>query len=94
MQAIEAVIQNDCITKLCMYSGTPLRPSCEITPLALEKRPFRTGGLSSGVEISTFIICLDLQVKWAFQGGWSQLSVVSQKGFHYTLEVFAIDTEY
>ena len=30
-------------------------PSCEATPFASEKWPFKRGGLSSGVEINTFM---------------------------------------
>ena len=30
-------------------------PSCEATPFAPEKWPFKRGGLSSGVEINTFM---------------------------------------
>ena len=30
-------------------------PSCEATPFALEKWPFKRDGLSSGVEINTFM---------------------------------------
>ena len=30
-------------------------PSCEVTPFASEKWPFKRGGLLSGVEINTFM---------------------------------------
>ena len=30
-------------------------PSCEVTPFAPEKWPFKSSGLSSGVEINTFM---------------------------------------
>ena len=36
-------------------SSVQWNPSCEATPFALEKLPFKRGGLSSGVEINTFV---------------------------------------
>ena len=50
-------------------------PSCEATPFAPEKWPFKRGGLSSGVEINTFMFRLHCQV--AFPEG-----VASCQGFH------------
>ena len=32
-----------------------VEPACEATPFASEKWPFKRGGLSSGVEINTFM---------------------------------------
>ena len=38
--------------EVCMIQWNP---SCEATPFALEKWPFKRGSLSSGVEINTFM---------------------------------------
>ena len=35
-------------------------PSCEATPFASEKWPFKRGGLLSGVEINTFMFTFTL----------------------------------
>ena len=45
-----------------MYIYTQWNPSCEATPFALEKWPFKRGGLSSGVEINTFMIRFKLSI--------------------------------
>ena len=39
----------------CRKSTIQWNPSCEATPFASEKWPFKRGGLSSGVEINTFM---------------------------------------
>ena len=54
--------------------------SCEVTPFASEKWPFKRGGLSSGVEIITFMFIYI--VKRPLQRGWPFVRVASQKGFH------------
>ena len=38
-----------------MYKCIQWYPSCEATPFAQEKWPFKRGGLSSGVKINTFM---------------------------------------
>ena len=43
-------------------------PSCEATPFASEKWPFKKGGLSSGVEINTFMFRFTLS-SGLFRGG-------------------------
>ena len=48
-------------------------PSCEATPFAPEKWPFKMGGLSSGVEINTFMF------RFTLSRGLSR-GVASQKG--------------
>ena len=56
-------------------------PSCEATPFAQEKWPYKRGGLLSGVEIHTFMF----RFTWSsglFQRGWPLVRVASQKGFH------------
>ena len=41
------------------------------------------GGLSSGVEIITFMFRFTMSIiKWPFQRGWSLIKMASQKGFH------------
>ena len=37
------------------YTQILWNPSCEATPFAPERWPFNRGGLSSGVEINTFM---------------------------------------
>ena len=46
-------------------------PSCEATPFASEKWPFKRGGFSSGVEINTFILRLTLSSGLSRGGGLS-----------------------
>ena len=43
-------------------------PSCEATPFAPEKWPFKRGGLSSGVEINTFMLRFTLSS--GLSSGW------------------------
>ena len=49
-------------------------PSCEATPFALEKWPFKRGGLSSGVEINTymfrFTVSIGLSRGVCLSSGW------------------------
>ena len=40
---------------ICLL-GIQRKPSCEATPFASEQWPFKRGGLSSGVEINTFML--------------------------------------
>ena len=56
-------------------------PSCEATPFAPEKWPFKRGGLSSGVEINTFMFRLTVS-SGPFQRWRPLVRVASQKGFH------------
>ena len=44
-------------------------PSCEATPFAPEKWPFKRGGLSSGVEINTFMFRFTLSSGLSRGGG-------------------------
>ena len=46
-------------------------PSCEATPFASEKWPFKRGGLSSGVEIYTFMFRFTLSSGLSRGGGLS-----------------------
>ena len=46
-------------------------PSCEATPFASEKWPFKRGGLSSGVEINTFMFRFTLSSGLSRGGGLS-----------------------
>ena len=62
------------------FKGIQWNPSCEATPFPSEKWPFKTGGLSSGVEI--YIYVQIYIIKWPFQRGWPLVRVTSQKGFH------------
>ena len=55
-------------------------PSCEATPFALEKWPFKRGGLLSGVEINTFMFKFTLSS--GLSRGGALVRVASQKGFH------------
>ena len=60
---------------------TQWNPSCEATPFASEKRPFKRGGLLSGWK--SIHLCLDLHCQVAFPEGWPLVRVASQKGFHF-----------
>ena len=50
-------------------------PSCEATPFASEKWPFKRDGLSSGTEINTFMFRLTLSIGLSkgcgLSSGWS-----------------------
>ena len=46
-------------------------PSCEATPFALENWPFKRGGLSTGVEINTFMFRFTLSSGLSRGGGLS-----------------------
>ena len=46
-------------------------PSCEAIPFAPEKWPFKRGGLSSGVEINTFMLRFTLSSGLSKGGGLS-----------------------
>ena len=52
---------------LCFYS-LQWNPSCEATPFASEKWPFKRGGLSSGVENNTFMFRFTLSSGLSRQG--------------------------
>ena len=56
-------------------------PSCEVTPFAPEMLPFKRGGLSSGVEINTFMFRFTLSSGLPGMG-WPLVRVASQKGFY------------
>ena len=47
-------------------------PSCEATPFALEKWPFKRGGLLSGVEINTSMFRFTLSSGLSRGGGFSK----------------------
>ena len=57
-----------------MKFGVQWNPSCEATPFAQEKWPFKRGGLSSGVEINTsmfrFTLSNGLSRGVALSSGW------------------------
>ena len=61
-------------------------PSREVSLFAPEMWPFKMGGLSSGVEINTFMFRLTLSL-WPFQSEWPLIKVASQKGFHSIFEL-------
>ena len=42
------------------YLEVQWNPSCEATPVSSEKWPFKRGGLSSGLEINTFMLRFSL----------------------------------
>ena len=69
-------------------------PSCEATPFAPEKWHFKKGGLSSGVEINTFIYVEIYIIKGPFQRGWPLVRVASQKGFHCTVRCHVFYLQY
>ena len=48
-----------------------MEPSFEATPFAQEKWPFKRGGLSSGVEINTFMFRFTLSCGLSRGGGLS-----------------------
>ena len=50
---------------------TVWNPSCEATPFAPEKWPFKRGGLSSGVKINTFMFRFTLSSGLSRGGGLS-----------------------
>ena len=47
-------------------------PSCNATPFASEKWPFKRGGLLSGVEINTFMYIFTLPSGFSREGGLSK----------------------
>ena len=51
--------------------GLQWNPSCEATPFAPEKWPFKRGGLLSGVEINTFMFTFTLSSNLSRGGGLS-----------------------
>ena len=53
------------------YSYIQWNSSCEATPFASEKWPFKRGGLSSGVEINTFMFRFTLSSGLSRGGGLS-----------------------
>ena len=56
-------------------------PSCEATPFASEKWPFKRGGLSSGVKNNTLMFRFSL-LSGLSRGSGLFVRVASQKGFH------------
>ena len=54
-----------------LYFKAQWNPSCEATPFASEKWPFKRGGLSSGVEINTFLFRFTLSSGLSRGGGLS-----------------------
>ena len=61
-----------------IYCDIQWNPSCEATPFASEMWPFKRGGLSSGVEINTFMLRFTLSSGLSrgvasYQGGLSKV---------------------
>ena len=59
-------------------------PSCEATPFAPEKWPFKGGGWRLIRGRNQYIYVKINIVEWPFQRGWPLVRVASQKGFHCT----------
>ena len=67
------------------------KPSCEATPFASEKWPFKRGGLLSGVEINTFMFRFslssglsrgsDLSSRWPLKRGSTVFRIVSLENY-------------
>ena len=68
-------------------NGIQWNPSCEATPFASEKWPFKRGGLSSGVDINTFMFKFTLP-SGLYRGGCLSSGWLFKRGLTVHVRLF------